>query len=72
MINPRVINTDIVEWFFGDMRSMVGSATNKLRAKPAIAADRKAGMFNRGRHRVVGNKNSGTNSVKREQTRFNA
>jgi hypothetical protein len=29
-INPRVINTDVVEWFFGDARSMVGGATNKL------------------------------------------
>jgi hypothetical protein len=72
-INPRVINTDVVEWFFGDARSMVGGATNKLRAKAANAADRKAGAFNRGRHGVVGNNKSGTDSVfKREQNRFNA
>ena len=72
-INPRVINTDVVEWFFGDARSMVGGATNKLRAKAANAADRKASAFNRGRHGVVGNNKSGAVDVfKREQNRFNA
>ena len=68
-----MINTDVVEWFFGDAWSMVGGATNKLRAKAANAADRKAGAFNRGRHGVVGNNKSGTDSVfKGEQNRFNA
>ena len=72
-INPRVINTDAIEWFFGDARSMVGGATNKLRAKDANAADRKASAFNRGRHGAVGNNKSGTANVfKREQNRFNA
>jgi len=67
------INTDVVEWFFGDARSMVGGATNKLRAKAANAADRKASAFNRGRHGVVGNNKSGAVDVfKREQNRFNA
>ena len=62
----------IVEWFFGDTRSMVGSATNKLQAKAANAADRKAGAFNRGRHEVVENNNSKTDSVfKRKQNRCN-
>ena len=46
-INPRVINTDAVERLFGDTRSMVGGATNKLRVKSANATDRKAGAFNR-------------------------
>merc|ERR1711957_193110 len=58
-INPRVINTDVVEWFFGDARSMCGGATNKLRAKCANAADIMAGAFTRGRHGVVGNNKSG-------------
>ena len=72
-INPRVINTHVVKWFFGDARSMVGGATNKLQAKSVNATDRKAGAFNRGRYRVVGNTQSGTDSVfKREQNRFNA
>ena len=56
-IKPRVIKTDVVEWFLGDARSMVGGATNKLRAKAANAADRKAGAFNRDRHGVLGTTN---------------
>ena len=68
-----MINTDVIEWFFGNMGSMVGGATNKLQAKSVNATDRKAGAFNRGRYRVVGNTQSGTDSVfKREQNRFNA
>ncbi len=31
-ISPRTKNTDTVEWFFGDVRQMVGSSTNKLTA----------------------------------------
>jgi hypothetical protein len=30
LINHSVINTNIVEWFFGDSRRMFGDATNKL------------------------------------------
>ena len=71
-INPRVINTDVVEWFFGDARSMCGGATNKLRAKCANAADRMAGAFTRGRHGVVGNNKSGATVFEREQNRFNS
>ena len=71
-INPRVINTDIVEWFFGDARSMCGGATNKLRAKCTNAADRMAGAFTRGRHGVVGNNKSGATVFEREQDRFNS
>ena len=52
---------------------MVGGATNKLRAKAANAADRKASAFNRGQHGVVGNNKSDAADVfKREQNRFNA
>ena len=32
-VNPRVMNTDVVEWFFGACRQMVGGATNKLKCK---------------------------------------
>ena len=68
-----MINTDGVEWFFGDARSMVGDVKNKLQAKAANAADRKSGAFNSGRHGLVGNNKSGIDSVfKREQNRFNA
>ena len=44
-VNLYVINTDVVEWFFGNTRSMVRESTNKLRAKAAAAADRKVGAF---------------------------
>ena len=68
-----MINTDVVEWFFGNARSMVGGTTNKLQAKSANVANRKAGAVNRGRYGVVENSKSGTKSVfKREQNRFNA
>ena len=72
-INPRVINTDVVEWFFGDARAMASGSTNKLQAKAADVTDRKAGAFNRGRHGVVGNNKSGAvDAFKCEQNRFNA
>ena len=71
-INPRVTNTVVVEWFFGDAHSMVGGLTNKLRAKAANAANRKASAFNRGRHGVTGNNKSREDVVKREKNRFNA
>ena len=58
VINPRVVNTDVVEWFFGDTCSMVGGATNKLRVKVANAADKKASAFNKGWHGVVSNNKS--------------
>ena len=71
-INLQVINTDIVEWFFGDTRNMVCGATNKLQVKTVNTTNRKAGAFNRGRHEVVGNNHYRTNSVfKCEQNRFN-
>lgn len=78
LIKPRVINTSVIESLFGNMMSMVGGTrttvggtTNKLQAKPANVANRKSGAFNRGRHTVVGNDKSRTNSVfKREQNRI--
>ena len=72
-INPHVINTNVVESFFGNARSTVGGSTNKLRAKAANAASRKAGAFNRGKHGVLGNNKSGEDTVlKRKANRFNA
>jgi len=46
-INKGVINTNVVEWYFGDTRNIVGNTTNKLRAKPVITPDRKADALNR-------------------------
>ena len=62
-LNPRVVNTDVVEWFFGDARSMVGGATNRLGVRGFDAADRKSSAFNRGRHGVVGNNKSGKDAI---------
>ena len=68
-----MINTNVVKWFFGDARRMVGGFTNKLRAKAADSANRKAGTFNRGKHGVLGNNKSGEDTVfKLKQKRFNA
>jgi hypothetical protein len=31
-VSPQTMNTDTVEWFFGDARQMMGGSTNKLTA----------------------------------------
>ena len=72
-IKPRVINTDVVEWFFCDTTSMVGGSTNKLHTKAANVADRKVVTFNRGKHGVLGNNKSGEDTfLKHEANKFNA
>ena len=45
-ICPRTMNTDTMEWFFGDARQMVGGSTNKLTAAGFDQADKKASTFN--------------------------
>lgn len=41
-INPRSMNTYVVEWYFGDGRQMVGGSTNScLRGSGAMHASRK-------------------------------
>jgi hypothetical protein len=40
-INPRSMNTDTVEWHFGNARQMVGRSTNKLTAAGFDNADKK-------------------------------
>ena len=67
-INPKSVNTDICEWFFGDGRQMVGGSTNKLTARGWNNADYKAGAFNAGRHGLAkGNNASGENAFKRQK-----
>ena len=66
-INPKSLNTDVCEWFFGDGRQMVGGATNKLTAVGWNNADRKSGAFSAGRHGLVGNNASGENTFKRQK-----
>ena len=67
-INPKSVNTDICEWFFGHGRQMVGGSTNKLTARGWNNADYKAGAFNAGRHGLAkGNNASGENAFKRQK-----
>ena len=44
-ISPRTMNTDTVEWFFGDAWQMVGGSTNKLTVTWFDQADKKASTF---------------------------
>ena len=45
-ISLWTMNTDMVEWFFGDTRQMVGCSTNKLIVAGFDRADKKASTFN--------------------------
>jgi hypothetical protein len=49
------MNTDTVEWFFGDAQQMVGSSTNKLTAAGLDCANKKASTFNAARFSLVAN-----------------
>ena len=63
-INPRSMNTDTVEWHFGNARQMVGRSTNKLTAAGFDNADKKASTFNAANMAIVGNNSSGVNIFK--------
>ena len=58
-IRPRSLNTDVVEWFFGDARQSVGGSTNKLSALGMDHAGAKASAHNAGKHNLVGNNKTG-------------
>ncbi len=60
-ISPRTMNTDKVEWFFGDARQMVGGSTNKLTAAGFNHADKKARTFNAAKISLIGNNSTGDN-----------
>ncbi len=60
-INPRTMNTDTVEWHFGNARQMVGRSTNKLTAAGFDNADKKASTFNAANMAIDGNNSSGVN-----------
>ena len=49
------MNTDTVEWFFGDAQQMVGGSTNKLTVAGFDQADKKARTFNAAKFYTVGN-----------------
>ena len=60
-ISPRTMNTDTVEWFFGDACQMVGGSSNKLTAAGFDRADKKASTFNYAKFSLVGNNSTGHN-----------
>ena len=66
-ISPRTMNTDTVEWFFGDARQMVGGSTNKLTAAGFDRADKKASTFNAAKFSLVGNNSTGANMFGRNK-----
>ena len=58
-INPQTMNTDTVEWHFGNARQMVGGSTNTLTAAGFDNADKKASTFNAANMTIVGNNSLG-------------
>ena len=61
IISLRTMNTDTVEWFFGDAQQIVGGSTNKLTAAGFDRADKKASTFNAAKFSLVGNNSTGDN-----------
>ena len=60
-ISLRTMNTDMVEWFFGDARQMVGGSTNKLTMSGFDQAYKKASLVNATKFLLVGNNSTGVN-----------
>ncbi len=54
-INPQSMNTDTVEWHFGNARQIVCGSTNKLTAAGFDNADKKARTFSMANIAIVGN-----------------
>jgi hypothetical protein len=55
------MNTNTVEWHFGNARQMVGRSTNKLTAAGFDNADKKATTFNAANMAIVGYNSLGVN-----------
>lgn len=71
-IRPKSLNTDVVEWLFGDCRQMAGGSTNSLTARQWNHGDGKAAACNAGRHNVVGNNKTSNDTTvfKRDHQRY--
>ena len=65
-VNPKSMNTDTVEWTFGDERQMVGGSHNKLTALGFDRGDKKSNAFNAAKCRLVGNNKDGENFFQRK------
>ena len=66
-VNPRSINTDTVEWFFGDERRMVCGSHNKLTTLGFDRGDKKSNAFNAAKCRLVGNNKDGKTFFQRKR-----
>ena len=66
-INPRTMNTDCVECFFGDGRQFVGGSTDKLGVWQWDIADFKAAALCASKHDLVGNNKSGEQYFERNK-----
>jgi hypothetical protein len=66
-INPRTMNTDMVEWHFGNSRQMVPGSSNMLTAAGWVNAARKTSAFNASKMALVGNNSSGENPFSRNK-----
>jgi hypothetical protein len=60
-INPRTMNTNTVEWHFGNARQTVGGSTNKLTAAGFDNADKIGSTFSATNMAIVGNNSLGVN-----------
>jgi hypothetical protein len=63
------MNTDTVEWYFGNTRQMVPGSSNTLTAAGWDNAARKASAFNESNMVLVGNNSSGESLFSRN-TKF--
>jgi hypothetical protein len=66
-IIQKAMNTDTVEWFFGNARQMVGGSSNTLMAAGFDQADKKASMFNYAKFSLVVNNSTGHNMFGRNK-----
>jgi hypothetical protein len=60
-ISPQTMNTDTVEWFFGNARQMVGGSSNKLTVAGFDRVDKKTSTFSYAKFSLVGNNSTGHN-----------
>lgn len=69
-VKPRSLNTDVVEWFFGHCRQMVGGSTNKMTTRAWNHGVGKSAAFRAGKHTVVGNNKTGADEHFVRQKRY--
>jgi hypothetical protein len=62
-VRPQTMNTDTIEWFFGDARQMVGGSMNKMTARTFNWADKQASTFNAANFALVAIIQLGTTSL---------